>query len=118
MCITDILLISVLLNHIKFLFLFFKNVCTFDLSPPSVDSEHRSLIKQENAGMQNQISDLRLDVSRLHSASERLSRRMDAQESQNRKVPHPCAHSFLFTLTVCIPPSCRTVDFDWLEGSD
>ncbi|XP_017314411.1 SUN domain-containing protein 2 [Ictalurus punctatus] len=52
----------------------------------NVDSEHRSLIKQENAGMQNQISDLRLDVSRLHSASERLSRRMDAQESQNRKL--------------------------------
>ncbi|XP_026803771.3 SUN domain-containing protein 2 [Pangasianodon hypophthalmus] len=52
----------------------------------NVDSEHRSLIKEETAGMQNQISDLRLDVSKLQSASEHMSRRMDTQESQNRKL--------------------------------
>ncbi|XP_060767980.1 SUN domain-containing protein 2 isoform X2 [Neoarius graeffei] len=52
----------------------------------NADSEHRSLIKEETVGMQNQISDLRLGVSTLQSASEHLSRRMDAQESQNRKL--------------------------------
>ncbi|XP_058237555.1 SUN domain-containing protein 2 isoform X2 [Hemibagrus wyckioides] len=51
----------------------------------NVDSEHRSLIKEETRGMQNQLSDLKLDMSKLQSASEHLSRRMDTQESENRK---------------------------------
>ncbi|KAI5627635.1 SUN domain-containing protein 2-like [Silurus asotus] len=52
----------------------------------NVDSEHRHLIKEETLGMKNQISDLKLDLSNLQSASERLGRRLDAQESQNAKL--------------------------------
>ncbi|XP_046696876.1 SUN domain-containing protein 2 isoform X1 [Silurus meridionalis] len=52
----------------------------------NVDSEHRHLIKEETLGMENQISDLKLDLSNLQSASERLGRRLDAQESQNAKL--------------------------------
>ncbi|XP_053348560.1 SUN domain-containing protein 2 isoform X2 [Clarias gariepinus] len=52
----------------------------------NVDSEHNGLIKEETLGMQNQISELKLDVSKLHSASEYQNRRLDAQEAQNRKL--------------------------------
>ncbi|TSK67272.1 SUN domain-containing protein 2 [Bagarius yarrelli] len=51
-----------------------------------VDSQHRSLIKEETEGMQNQISELKLGMSKLQSASEHLSGRIDAQESENRKL--------------------------------
>ncbi|XP_060715488.1 SUN domain-containing protein 2 [Tachysurus vachellii] len=52
----------------------------------NIDSEHRGLSKEETQGMQDQISDLRLDMSKLQSASENLSRRIDGQESENRKL--------------------------------
>ncbi|GAA6089645.1 SUN domain-containing protein 2 [Tachysurus ichikawai] len=52
----------------------------------NIDSERRSLSKEETQRMQDQISDLKLDMSKLQSASENLSRRIDGQESENRKL--------------------------------
>lgn len=64
------------------------------LSPPSVQSEERSSLGQELAGVQQQITVLRAEVSELRAASDSLQDRITSQEASQFKVCSllPVAH--------------------------
>ncbi|XP_064179823.1 SUN domain-containing protein 2 [Anguilla rostrata] len=52
----------------------------------SGDAEHRSRLGQETAGLDRQISDLRAEMTSLHSATDLLQQRVDSQEANNAKL--------------------------------
>ncbi|KAJ8363247.1 hypothetical protein SKAU_G00120780 [Synaphobranchus kaupii] len=50
------------------------------------DVEHRSRLGQETTGLDRQISDLRAELTSLHSATDLLHQRVDSQEAHNAKL--------------------------------
>ncbi|KAJ8406699.1 hypothetical protein AAFF_G00296150 [Aldrovandia affinis] len=65
----------------------------------SGDVEHRRRLGQETAGLERQMSNLRADLSSLHSATDLLNERMDSQEAYNAKLKAELSHWLLENLS-------------------